>query len=108
MKTVAAAIEFGTSKIITLIAESGSFTRCEIVGSGTVSNQDSGRGYSCIVEKRILEQIELGEARTPYLRYGETVRIEMLDRNGRSVFGAIEQEVLPDARISFMIPLRVL
>lgn len=65
-----------------------------IIGSGTVSNADTGRGYSCIVEKRVLEQIESGEARTPYLRHGETVRIEMLDRNGRSVFGAIEQDVL--------------
>jgi fumarylacetoacetate (FAA) hydrolase len=65
-----------------------------IIGSGTVSNADTGLGYSCIVEKRVLEQIESGEARTPYLRRGETVRIEMLDRNGRSVFGAIEQDVL--------------
>jgi len=64
-----------------------------VVGSGTVSNADASRGYSCIVEKRVLEQIESGEARTPYLRRGETVRIEMLDRNGRSVFGAIEQDV---------------
>jgi fumarylacetoacetate (FAA) hydrolase len=66
-----------------------------IIGSGTVSNADTGRGYSCIVEKRVLEQIESGEARTPYLRHGETVRIEMRDRNGRSIFGAIEQDVQP-------------
>ncbi|BBA32021.1 fumarylacetoacetate (FAA) hydrolase [Methylocaldum marinum] len=66
-----------------------------IIGSGTVSNPDAGRGYSCIAEKRVIEQIESGEARTPYLQHGETVRIEMFDRSGRSVFGAIEQDVWP-------------
>ncbi|MGX2039625.1 fumarylacetoacetate hydrolase family protein [Methylocaldum sp. MU1018] len=66
-----------------------------IIGSGTVSNADASRGYSCIAEKRVLEQIESGATRTPYLRHGETVRIEMLDRDGRSVFGAIEQDVIP-------------
>lgn len=64
-----------------------------IIGSGTVSNKDSSRGYTCIAEKRCLEMIELGAAKTPFMKFGERVRIEMLDGNGKSIFGAIDQEV---------------
>ncbi|MCB1845762.1 MAG: fumarylacetoacetate hydrolase family protein, partial [Halioglobus sp.] len=65
-----------------------------IVGSGTVSNYDRSRGSSCIAEKRMLETIEHGEAITPFMTYGDTVRIEMLDDAGRSIFGAIQQTVV--------------
>jgi fumarylacetoacetate (FAA) hydrolase len=76
-----------------------------IIGSGTVSNRDpdgspgrpvaaGGRGYSCIAELRMVETIATGEASTPFLRYGDTVRIEMRDSAGHSIFGAIEQEVV--------------
>ena len=65
-----------------------------IVGSGTVSNKDRSVGSSCIAERRMLEQLEGGEAKTPFLRFGERVRIEMLDDGGQSIFGAIDQEVL--------------
>jgi fumarylacetoacetate (FAA) hydrolase len=65
-----------------------------IVGSGTVSNLDRSRGSSCIVERRMLEQIEQGRPLTPFLRYGDRVRIEMPDREGHSVFGAIDQRVV--------------
>ncbi|MDR3481085.1 MAG: fumarylacetoacetate hydrolase family protein [Burkholderiaceae bacterium] len=64
-----------------------------IIGSGTVSNKDSGKGYSCIAEKRCLETIADGEAKTPYMKFGDTIRIEMQDANGRSIFGAIDQRV---------------
>jgi fumarylacetoacetate (FAA) hydrolase len=69
-----------------------------IVGSGTVSNLDRSRGYCCIAEKRSLEMIESGSATTPFMKYGDTVRIEMFDEQGRSIFGAIEQRVAPLAR----------
>ena len=62
-----------------------------IVGSGTVSNKDSKLGYSCIAEKRALEMIADGVASTPFMLFGDTIRIEMLDAAGKSVFGAIEQ-----------------
>jgi fumarylacetoacetate (FAA) hydrolase len=62
-----------------------------IVGSGTVSNVDRSSGSACLAERRMLEQLEHGSPRTPFLRFGDRVRIEMLDAGGRSVFGAIEQ-----------------
>jgi fumarylacetoacetate (FAA) hydrolase len=64
-----------------------------IVGSGTVSNKDASKGYSCIAEQRCLETIEHGTAVTGFMRFGDTIRIEMLDEKGKSIFGAIEQVV---------------
>jgi len=66
-----------------------------IVGSGTVSNKDWSRGYSCIAEKRAIETIEGGAPKTGFMKYGDTIRIEMKGSDGQSVFGAIEQAVLP-------------
>jgi len=64
-----------------------------IIGSGTVSNRDRSVGSSCIAERRTLEVLDGGEAKTPFLRFGERVRIDMLDAAGRSIFGAIDQRV---------------
>ncbi len=75
-----------------------------IIGSGTVSNKDAdggpgraltegGRGYSCIAELRSVETILQGAPTTPYLTFGDVVRIEMFDGDGQSIFGAIEQRV---------------
>ena len=64
-----------------------------IVGSGTVSNKDWSRGYSCVAEKRAIETIESGEPKTEFMRYGDTIRIDMKGLDGASVFGAIEQTV---------------
>jgi fumarylacetoacetate (FAA) hydrolase len=64
-----------------------------IVGSGTVSNKDWTRGYSCIAEKRAIETIESGAAKTPFMRFGDAIRIEMKDAGGASIFGAIDQKV---------------
>ena len=69
-----------------------------IVGSGTVSNRDRAKGSSCIAEKRGLEILELGEPTTPFMRFGDHVRIEMFDRTGKSIFGAIDQRVEPCRR----------
>jgi len=65
-----------------------------IVGSGTVSNADSSAGCACIAEKRALETIADGKAATPFLQFGDRVRIEMLDAAGNSLFGAIDQQVV--------------
>jgi len=64
-----------------------------IVGSGTVSNQDWSHGYSCIAEKRAIETIEGGQPKTQFMKFGDTIRIEVKGRNGQSVFGAIDQKV---------------
>ncbi len=74
-----------------------------IVGSGTVSNKENGgpgrpaaaggAGYACIAEQRTIETIQTGKASTPFMRFGDRIRIEMLDAAGRSIFGAIDQTV---------------
>jgi len=75
-----------------------------IIGSGTISNRlgggpgrpvtQGGVGYSCLAELRTVETINEGEPKTPFLKFGDRVRIEMLDEAGRSIFGAIDQEVV--------------
>jgi len=64
-----------------------------LLGSGTISNLDRSSGSSCIAERRTLEQIEHGAPRTPFLKFGDKVRIEMFDKQGLSIFGAINQTV---------------
>ena len=66
-----------------------------IIGSGTISNYDRSRGSSCLAEVRMLETLEQGEPKTPFMKYGDVVRIEMFNKDGDSVFGAIEQKVVP-------------
>jgi fumarylacetoacetate (FAA) hydrolase len=66
-----------------------------IVGSGTVSNYDRSLGSSCIAERRMLEQVDQGKPSTPFLRFGDRVRIEMFAADGASIFGAIDQRVVP-------------
>ncbi len=65
-----------------------------IVGSGTVSNLDRSSGSSCLAEKRMLEIIDEGAAKTPFMQFGDRVRIEMLAEDGHSIFGAIDQKVV--------------
>lgn len=66
-----------------------------IIGSGTVSNHDRSVGSSCLAERRMLETIENGAPKTPFLHFGDRVRIEMFDAEGRSIFGVIDQAVEP-------------
>jgi len=76
-----------------------------VIGSGTVSNpdpnggpgkpvSDGGVGYSCLAEVRMVEKILHGDSKTPFMRFGDRVRIEMFDKNGNSIFGAIDQQVI--------------
>jgi fumarylacetoacetate (FAA) hydrolase len=65
-----------------------------IVGSGTVSNLDRSTGSTCLAERRMLETLDHGKPMTPFLSFGDRVRIEMLDAAGRSIFGAIDQRVV--------------
>jgi fumarylacetoacetate (FAA) hydrolase len=94
--------DFGT--LVAHAAKTRALAAGSIVGSGTVSNrgadggpgrsiEDGGVGYSCLAEVRCVETIRDGKPRTPFLKRGDRVRIEMLDAQGRSVFGAIDQTV---------------
>jgi fumarylacetoacetate (FAA) hydrolase len=62
-----------------------------IIGSGTVSNRDRTTGHACIVEKRMIEKVEAGKSVTPFMAFGDTVKVDMKDSSGQSVFGTIEQ-----------------
>jgi fumarylacetoacetate (FAA) hydrolase len=65
-----------------------------VVGSGTVANRDASVGCSCIAERRVRETIDTGKPVTPFMKFGDHIRIEMFDRDGRSMFGAIDQKVV--------------
>jgi fumarylacetoacetate (FAA) hydrolase len=64
-----------------------------VMGSGAVCNQDASRGYASIADKRTLETLETGQAKTAYMQFGDSIRIEMKGRDGLSVFGAIDQDL---------------
>lgn len=85
---------FDFARLIEHITKTRNARAGTIVGSGTVSNYDRSLGSACIAERRMLEQLEHGQAITPFLRFGDRVRIEMFDESGRSVFGAIDQRVV--------------
>ncbi|WP_280153642.1 fumarylacetoacetate hydrolase family protein [Piscinibacter sp. XHJ-5] len=89
---------FHFGQLIAHIAKTRRVRAGSIVGSGTVSNKDWARGYSCIAEKRAIETIESGAPKTDFMKFGDTIRIEMKGEDGMSVFGAIEQKVAPLAR----------
>lgn len=84
---------FNYYQLIEHVAKTRRLGAGTIIGSGTISNYDRSKGSSCIAEKRMLETIEEGRPRTSFLKFGDVVRIEMLDSDGRSIFGAIEQHV---------------
>jgi fumarylacetoacetate (FAA) hydrolase len=87
-------MDFGFGALIAHAARTRRLGAGTIVGSGTVSNRDRAAGSSCLAETRTIETIERGEPATPFLRFGDRVRIEMPDEAGRSVFGAIDQRVV--------------
>ena len=97
---------FGFPQLIAHAARTRPLRAGAVIGSGTVSNKDGdggpgrpvadgGRGYSCLAEQRMIETIQHGAPQTPFMRFGDMVRIEMLDNEGASIFGAIEQAVAP-------------
>jgi fumarylacetoacetate (FAA) hydrolase len=88
---------FHFGQLIAHIAKTRNVRAGSIVGSGTVSNKDWTRGYSCIAEKRCIETIQDGQPSTEFMQYGDTIRIEMKGRDGQSLFGAIDQTVAEPA-----------
>jgi fumarylacetoacetate (FAA) hydrolase len=100
---------FSFPDLIAHAARTRSLGAGSIIGSGTVSNKDGdgpgkpveqgGAGYTCLAEVRTVETILEGKPKTPFLQFGDRVRIEMLDTAGRSIFGAIEQQVVRYAKV---------
>ncbi|HEX5961127.1 MAG TPA: fumarylacetoacetate hydrolase family protein [Rhodanobacteraceae bacterium] len=88
-------MQFSFAQLIAHAAKTRPLTAGTIVGSGTIANQDTSRGASCLAEQRTVEKLRDGEAMTPFLKYGDTVKIDMLDVDGNSIFGAIEQAIEP-------------
>lgn len=84
---------FGFPRLVAHAATTRSLAAGTIIGSGTVSNLDRSRGSSCLAERRMLEKLKDGAPSTPFMVPGDRVRIEMLDHDGRSIFGAIDQTV---------------
>ncbi|WP_158937093.1 fumarylacetoacetate hydrolase family protein [Burkholderia sp. S171] len=85
---------FNFGELIAHAAKTRNVRAGSIVGSGTVSNKDTKRGYCCIAEKRCLETIEHGAPTTEFMKFGDSVKIEIFDEAGRSIFGAIDQSVV--------------
>jgi fumarylacetoacetate (FAA) hydrolase len=90
------AMHFSFFDLIEHISKTRAFVAGTILGSGTVSNEDRARGVSCLAERRMIEILEQGGPRTPFLSVGERVDIEMLDAGGQSVFGRISQRVVAE------------
>ncbi len=93
---------FHFGQLIAHICKTRNVRAGSIVGSGTVSNRgveengkkDWPKGYSCIAEKRAIETILDGKPSTGFMKFGDTIRIEMKDKNGQSLFGAIDQQIV--------------
>jgi fumarylacetoacetate (FAA) hydrolase len=86
-------MQFDFAQLVAHAARTRPLSAGTIVGSGTIANQDTSRGASCFAEKRTVETLEQGKPVTPFLSFGDSVRIEMVDSGGRSIFGAIEQRI---------------
>ncbi len=91
-------MQFSFAQLVAHAAKTRPLAAGTIVGSGTIANQDTALGASCLAERRTLETLADGKPTTPFLRYGDRVRIEMFDADGASIFGAIEQQVVPYRR----------
>jgi fumarylacetoacetate (FAA) hydrolase len=86
-------MQFSFADLVAHAAKTRPLSAGTIVGSGTIANQDESRGASCLAERRTLETIAGGKPTTPFLKFGDSLHIEMLDRDGRSIFGAIDQRI---------------
>ena len=86
-------MQFNFAQLVAHAARTRPLSAGTIVGSGTIANEDTSLGASCFAELRTVEALRDGKPSTPFMSFGDTVRIEMLDREGNSIFGAIEQKI---------------
>jgi fumarylacetoacetate (FAA) hydrolase len=85
---------FSFPQLIAHAAKTRALAAGTIIGSGTISNKDHSVGSACLAERRTLETIEQGAPKTPFMKFGDRVRLEMFDAENRSIFGAIDQEAV--------------
>jgi fumarylacetoacetate (FAA) hydrolase len=87
-------MQFNFAQLVAHAARTRPLTAGTIVGSGTIANEDTGKGASCLAEIRMLEIIADGKPSTSFMKFGDTIRVEMFDHQGDSIFGAIEQKIV--------------
>ncbi len=85
---------FSFPQLIAHAAKTRALAAGTIIGSGTISNKNHTAGSACLAERRTLETIEHGAPKTPFMKFGDRIRLEMFDAENRSIFGAIEQEAV--------------
>lgn len=87
-------MQFSFAELIAHAAKTRPLCAGTIIGSGTIANHDMSKGSTCLAEKRVLEVIEHGKPSTPFMSFGDVVKIEITDKSGHNVFGTIEQKVV--------------
>jgi fumarylacetoacetate (FAA) hydrolase len=88
-------MQFSFAQLVAHAAKTRPLTAGSIVGSGTIANEDTSKGASCLAEQRTVEALRDGKPSTPFLKFGDTLRIDITDGEGASIFGAIEQVIAP-------------
>ena len=88
-------MQFNFAQLVAHAAKTRPLTAGTIVGSGTIANEDTGKGASCLAEQRTVETLRDGKPSTPFLSFGDSLRIDVTDVSGASIFGSIEQAIAP-------------
>ncbi|QNK02767.1 fumarylacetoacetate hydrolase family protein [Dyella telluris] len=88
-------MQFNFAQLVAHAAKTRPLTAGTIVGSGTIANEDTGKGASCLAEQRTVETLRDGKPTTPFLKFGDSLRIDVTDAAGASIFGSIEQTIAP-------------
>ena len=86
-------MQFSFAQLVAHAAKTRPLAAGAIIGSGTIANQDTGKGASCLAEQRTVEKLRDGQPSTPFLKFGDRVRIEITNADGATIFGSIEQQV---------------
>ncbi len=88
-------MQFSFAELVAHVAKTRPLTAGTIVGSGTIANEDTGKGASCLAEQRTVETLRDGKPATPFMKFGDRLKIDITDAAGVSIFGTIEQQVVP-------------
>ena len=88
-------MQFSFAELVAHVAKTRPLTAGTIVGSGTIANEDTGKGASCLAEQRTVETLRDGKPSTPFMKFGDSLKIDITDHAGASIFGSIEQRIEP-------------